>query len=255
MRRLPLIVLVSSFVGIAAVRSAVGDTQKPDFGAGDVKKGYDINKSGLVPVYPEGFACSPITSSYASWVDVDGLHRDEIHSGIDAGRLGEWIIAPGPGTVRAAWEADWQWGAEGALLVVHTAEELNLPNGPPLFYSVYDHLKWDEVRRFKPGQTIRRGERLARVYRPGGHKEYLPEVHFEVWEAHHDNLTWVTNKHGGREWRNDTARLIDPLYMFGIHSPPADGTSVSIVPYEPKRRYKSFAGFTYLLECERTKSR
>lgn len=251
MSRRLLLLLLFLALGAALQRTAFGHSQAPQVEGDGVKKGYNIKPTGLVPVYPEGFACSPLTSTYASWVDVDGGHRDEIHSGVDGGRLGEWIIAPGPGTVRAVWEADWQWGKEGALVLVHTAAELNLKDGPPLYYSVYDHLKWDEIKGMRPGQKIRRGQRLARVYRPGGHKEYLPEVHFEVWETHHDNLTWITNKHGGREWRNDTARLIDPLYMWGVNNPPHDGRSVELVPFEAKRAFKSFRGFTYIFECPR----
>lgn len=230
--------------------SAMANTQR--WSAGDaVRKGYGITESGLVPVYPKGFACSELTSTYASWVDVDGRPRDAVHSGVDGGRLGEWIVAPGPGTVRAVWEANWRWGKEGALLLTHTAEELNLTGGVPLYFTVYDHLKWEEIQHLKPGQKIRRGQRLARVYRPAGRVQYLPEVHFEVWEADHDKLTWITNMHGGAEWRNETARLIDPLYMFGRHSGQRDGRFVKIKPFEPKKRYGAFRGFTYIFECPR----
>ncbi|HEX2842311.1 M23 family metallopeptidase [Hyphomicrobium sp.] len=219
----------------------------------EMKKGYDIRKTGLVPVYPKGYACSPLTSFYASWLDVDGTHRDEIHSGVDGGQLGEWILAPAAGTVRAVWEADWQWGKEGALLVVHTAEDLNLEGeGAAFYYTVYDHLKYDEIAKLKPGQKIARGERLARVYRPGGHAHYLPEVHWEVWEVEDDTLTWTVNRYGGREWRNPRARLIDPLYMLGVHRPPDDGRSVSVVPFERGRNYSKFRGFTYIFQCRKT---
>ncbi len=92
--------------------------------------------------------------------------------------LGEWILAPGPGTVRAVWEADWQWGREGALLISHTAQELNMEGtGAPLYYTAYDHVRYAEVSKFKVGQKIERGQPLARVHRPGGHAEYLPGVH------------------------------------------------------------------------------
>jgi murein DD-endopeptidase MepM/ murein hydrolase activator NlpD len=219
---------------------------------GDMKKGYDIKKTGLVPVYPEGYACSPLTSFYASWLDVDGTHRDEIHSGVDGGALGEWILAPAPGKVLAVWEADWQWGREGALLLVHTAKDLNLEgDGAPFYFTAYDHVKYSEISGLRVGQTIERGQPLARVYRPGGHARYLPEVHWEVWEARYESLRWVTNSHGGREWRNESARLIDPLYMLGIHNPPTDGKSVPIAPFEADRDYSSFRGFTYIFRCRK----
>ena len=84
---------------------------------GDIDlKGYDIKPTGLRPQYPAGF-CSPLTSLYASWIDVDGTRRTEAHSGVDGGRLDDPILAPGPGTIRAVWQADWGWGNEGALLI------------------------------------------------------------------------------------------------------------------------------------------
>lgn len=218
----------------------------------EMKKGHNISKTGLVPIYPDDFRCSPLTSFYASWLDVDGTHREEIHSGVDGGELGEWIIAPASGTVHAAWEANWGWGKEGALLLVHTAAEVNMAGmGPPLYFTVYDHLKYEEIADLKVGQRISRGQRLARVYRPGGNPRYLPEVHWEVWEVQSGELRWKVNRHGGREWRSPEATLIDPLYMLGIHSPPEDGRSVNIVPFEPNRNYDGFRGFTYIFECPR----
>src|ERR1700761_3961020 len=71
------------------------------------RKGYDIEKTGLTPRFPTEKSCPPITSFYASWDDVDGTRRDEEHSGIDAGRVGDPIIAPAPGHVVAVWEANW----------------------------------------------------------------------------------------------------------------------------------------------------
>lgn len=215
-----------------------------------VKKGYDIAQSGLVPIYPAGRSCSPLTSLYASWIDVDGGDRDSAHSGVDGGRLGETILAPGPGTVHAVWEADWRWGLEGALLISHTAEELNMAGDPPVFLTAYDHLNYNDIKHLKVGDRISRGQPLARVHRPGGHKKYLPEVHWEVWEAQNDKLTWITNRYGGREWRNPTARLIDPLFMLGIHSPPHDGRSVEIVPFDADADYSKFRGFTYIFGCK-----
>lgn len=235
-------VLLLAACGLAVAHSL-------DHGADRVKKGYDIRKSDLVPVYPEGFDCSPLTSLYASWTDVDGGDREEIHSGVDGGRLGEPILAPGPGTVRAVWETNWQWGQEGALLLSHSADELNMPGTPPVYYTAYDHLRYDEIRHLKVGQKIARGQPLAHVYRPGGHTSFLPEVHWEVWEVGVDDLRWVTNRYGGREWRNDTARLIDPLYMLGVNAPPRDGRSVRIVPFEPGAGYATFRGFTYIFGC------
>jgi hypothetical protein len=64
---------------------------------------------------------------------------------------------------------------EGALLVVHTREDLNLNEGPKFYYAEFDHLKYENISGLKEGQRIARGERIASVYRPGGKRRYLPE--------------------------------------------------------------------------------
>jgi hypothetical protein len=88
-----------------------------------VLRGYDVSKTGLTPRYPSNHSCSPLTSFYASWDDVDGTKREEPHSGLDGGRLGDPILSPGPGKVVAAWKANWGWGEEGAILIQHSREE------------------------------------------------------------------------------------------------------------------------------------
>ncbi|WP_409560556.1 M23 family metallopeptidase [Hyphomicrobium sp. B1] len=213
-----------------------------------MKKGYGVKPTGLKPVYPDDFKCSPITSPYATWIDVDGTRRDEVHTGIDAGRLGDWIVAPASGTVRAVWKADWKWGREGALLIRHDRRDVNLSDGPKYYYSEFDHLDFDEIKHLKEGQRVERGERLARVTRPGGNPNYLPEVHWEVWEVDDDQISWRPNRYGAEDWWNGTAALIDPLYMLGLNDPPKDG-NVKIVPFVKGRDYAGFRGFTYILQC------
>jgi murein DD-endopeptidase MepM/ murein hydrolase activator NlpD len=232
----------------AVMASDVIARSKDDFAL----KGYDIKSTGLEPRYPAGFACSPLTSLYASWIDVDGTRRTEPHSGLDGGRLGDPILAPGPGAIRAVWEADWGWGREGALLIRHTPRQLNLRDRAAFYYSEFDHLRYDDIRELKVGQSISRGDLLAYVFRPGGNDEYLPEVHWEVWEIGEGaDLTWSTNEHGGKYWINETARLIDPLYMLARNTPPAADGDVSIAPFIENKSYADFKGFTYILPCWR----
>lgn len=249
MRRVSLVANLLALSLFAWCGASFAHTIDGDLSA--MRKGYGIKKSRLVPVYPKSYDCSPLTSLYASWIDVDGSRRTEVHSGVDGGRLGDRVIAPAPGTVKAVWVANWGWGREGALLLAHTADELNMADGAPLYYTAYDHLRYDDIKHLKVGQKLERGAELARVYRPGGHSFYLPEVHWEVWEVQGDGLTWVTNRHGGREWRNEHARLIDPLYMLGVHNPPLDGRSVRITPFEPGTDYANFRGFTYIFDCHK----
>jgi murein DD-endopeptidase MepM/ murein hydrolase activator NlpD len=240
---------IFSIAGLCLACTAVAETSVPRDKPVAMKKGLGVTETGLKPVYPADSDCSPITSFYASWIDVDGTRRDEIHTGIDAGRLGEWIVAPAPGTVRAVWKADWKWGSEGALLIRHDRQDLNLKGGPKFYYTEFDHLNFDEIKDLKVGQKLQRGQKLARVSRPGDSNSYLPEVHWEVWEADTDNLVWRTNSYNAADWWNDSAELIDPLYMLGMHNPPADGNSVEITPFVDGRDYTGFRGFTYILPC------
>jgi hypothetical protein len=239
-----LFVLVLS----AAVMTAVMAKSR-----GDIDwKGYDIKPTGLKPQYPMGFTCSPLTSLYASWIDVDGTRRKEPHSGVDGGHLGDSILAPGAGTVRAVWRADWGWGDEGALLIEHSPHQLNLRDHAALYYSEFDHLRYADISDMKEGESISRGEILANVFRPGGNDEYLPEVHWEVWEIkENDDLSWSTNKYGGKYWINETARLIDPLYMLARNTAPASDGDVTITPFVYNKDYSGFRGFTYILPCWR----
>jgi len=254
-RRAPATVLLvlTAAALLCGLRTAVMAECKCDVSSkGKAVKGYDITPTGLKPRYPEGFQCSPLTSLYASWIDVDGSIRDEIHSGVDGGRLGDQIVAPGPGVVRAVWRANWGWGQEGALLIRHTGNDLNLPSERPFYFSEFDHLRFDEINHFQVGDRISRGEPLAHVFRPGGNKQYLPEVHWEVWEiSQDDELTWRTNKYGGRYWVNDSGRLIDPLYLLARNTSPDANGGVLLTPFVADRDYREFRGFTYILPCQR----
>ena len=140
----------------------------------------------------------------------------------------------------AAWEANWKWGPEGALLISHSSKDLNLASGPAYYYSEFDHLNFDEVKRLKPGDRVERGQRLARVHRPGGHSFYLPEVHWEVWEAEDEDIKWKTNTYDALAWSNRSAVLIDPLYMLALHAPPNDKRTVKLTPFIRGENYSSF---------------
>ena len=215
-------------------------------------KGYDIASTGLQPSYPRNYMCPPLTSLYASWIDVDGTRRKERHSGVDGGRLGDPVLAPAPGKVRRVWVADWGEGHEGAVLLRHTREDLNLTDGPRFYYSEFDHVKYSDVSSLKEGQRIERGERIGQVFRPGGKSIYLPEVHFEVYEVDDDEaLKWRVNERGTEFFTNPTSRLIDPLYLLSLEVRPNSQLEAPIQPFETDRSYRGFKGFTYFLQCRK----
>jgi len=212
-----------------------------------VPNGAVVEQRGLLPKYPADKDCSPITSTFASWADVDGSRRDEAHSGIDAGRLGDPILAPAPGVVAAVWPANWGWGREGALIIKHERSDLGLQDGPPFYYSEFDHLRYRDIRNLSVGQRVARGERLARVFRPGGNPDYLPEVHWEVWSIDDDSATtWHKNEFGRNDWFNKTANLVDPLSLMSPAVPVSGDDGVELQAFEKGRDYR---GFTYILPC------
>lgn len=242
---------IFTVVGVWLTLAAIMGKAASDHVSVSTNEASAVTPSGLKAIYPAGFDCTRIASSYASWIDVDGTRRDEIHTGVDVGRLGEWVLAPASGTVRAVWKANWKWGSEGALLIRHDRSDLNLTGGPEFYYSEFDHLDFDEIKHFSAGQKVERGQRLARVMHPGENETYLPEVHWEVWKADHDNLTWRTNRYGAPDWWNDSAELVDPLSMLALNRPPADGKSVEIFPFVKSKDYDGFRGFTYIMPCTR----
>src|SRR5579871_2268391 len=66
--------------GSACTRLAAAESPGvPNAAAEDKLKGYDITSTGLRPRYPKDYACSALTSLYASWIDVDRTRRDEHH--------------------------------------------------------------------------------------------------------------------------------------------------------------------------------
>lgn len=204
----------------------------------------------LTPVYPDDKDCPPVTSLFSSWDDLDGSKRDEPHTGIDAGRLGDAVIAPAAGQVIAVWRADWGWGDEGALLIQHSKEDLNLDSGPEFYYSEFDHLRFNDIRRFAKGRRIKRGERLAPVFRPGGDPRWPPEVHWEVWSIEDPSVTeWRTNEFGRKYWVNKTGHLIDPLSTLALNAPASGDTNVKIPAFDKTKSYGDFRGFTYILAC------
>jgi hypothetical protein len=248
----PAIILVSATIAGAERHAAAQTGVAPAPEGEHALKGYDIAPTGLRPKYPSDQVCSPLTSLYASWIDVDGTRRDEAHSGVDGGRLRDDVLAPAPGTIRRVWIADWGQGREGALLIVHTLEALNLTAGSKFYYAAFYHLNYRDVEGLQQGQRIARGERIARVWRPGGKSKYLPEVHLETYEVEEDAaLTWGVSKRGTEYFENPTYRLIDPLYLLSLDVRPTPQREALVQPFDPERDYSAFKGFTYFLPCRK----
>ncbi len=232
--------------------SVAGFGARADADSSNSGSGIKVVPTGLIPLYPKNYDCSPLTSLYASWIDIDGTKRDEQHTGVDGGRIGEWILAPAPGEVRAVWRSNWGWGWEGSLIIKHTRDEAGADEDASFYYSALDHLNYDEIKHFKVGERIGRGQRLGRVHRPGGVSDYLPEVHWEVWESKNDNIKWLTNEYGALTWFIPKAQLVDPLAMLQITSDSSEtDKKVKIVPFTECEARGECRGFTYILPCKK----
>lgn len=245
--RLTRSAIVAGFVALTAIACAIVNQFDLD--------SLETLPTGLVAVDPSGWRCSPVTSLFGSLIDVDGKSRDIRHEGIDAGRLGEAVLAPADATVIALWETDNCCGKEYNLLLLHTRDDVNLHDGPPYYYSEFDHLDGDDVADLEVGDRIRRGQRIARVSRPGGDERYLAEVHWEVYRVrrHSDHaLTWTTNDQYAPMWLNLNARLVDPLTLLSKQRRPSASGAVELPVYVEGRDYRNFKGFTYILPCART---
>ncbi len=215
-------------------------------------KGYDTYPSGLIPVYPSDRQCPQLSSLYASWEDVDGSRREKRHVGVDGGDFGDEILAPADGTLIAIWKRNRDLGGDWSILITHSPDDLNIKNKGFVYYSEFDHLRFEQLSHLNLNQHISRGQRIAFVDRPGGNPAYLPEVHWEVYEVPEtdkDALVWKVEEKGDVVWWNYSARLIDPLY-FMPRKKKKDGHSLAhITPYSKDQNYSSFAGFTYILGC------
>ncbi len=178
---------------VAALNTAVASSDR------DPLKGYDASPTILRPVYPNTHACSPITSLYGSWMDLDGTRRDERHVGIDVGEFGDIVLAPAAGVVMAIWETDHGWGKDWNVLIAHSAADLDMPDPTVTYYSEFDHLQYGDIKHLLIGETVMRGAEIGVVRHPGGNTQFRPEVHWEVYEvatARRNDLTWKVDETG-----------------------------------------------------------
>jgi len=205
----------------------------------------------LTPVYPENFACGPITSLFGSMTDLDHSRRSEPHVGIDLGNRGDVVIAPADGVIRAIWRVEHGWGDDWNVLLLHAPADLNLPGQAVVYFTEFDHLRRDDIAHLTVGARVRRGDRIGVVRHPGNNAQFRAEVHLEVYEVpanRQDEMTWHTDG-GFRYWVNHAARLIDPLSLLAQHQREIVDGHVEIVPYHATGDYRAFRGFIYPLSC------
>lgn len=216
-------------------------------------KGYGADPTGLLPRYPRDSVCPALRSLHGSGVGAMGSGQHERQSGVVGGRFGDAVIAPAGGKITALWETDTGWGKEWAVLISHTARDLNASEAGVSYLSEFSHFELWDVQDHRIGSRIRRGQKIGIVRHPGGNKDHPAGVRWQVYEAPVGaarQLRWVGNRYGGEDWVHDAARPIDPLFMLSRNQRKNTAGPVDLVPYTKGNDYSDYIGFTYIFECK-----
>lgn len=203
------------------------------------------------PVYPPNMNCGQITSLFGSMQDLDGNRRDVAHTGIDLGEFGDIVIAPAAGVIGKIWPVKHPWGSDWNLLIIHTANDLNLPDSQSIYYTEFDHLQRGDMLNLKANDRLKQGQQIGVVRHPGNNHRFRAEVHMEVYKipvADHPDTIWRDNS-GFRYWWNASAKRVDPLEMLSKHMQSLAGQPVQVPLYNPGVTPLNLAGFVYPLRC------
>jgi hypothetical protein len=81
---------------------------------------------------------------------------------------------------------------------------------------------------FQKGSAISKGisgsngdRKSGRSTARGGKPEYLPEVHWEVYEVIDDSaIEWKVGEYGTQVWTNEKSEIIDPRYLLSANGRP-----------------------------------
>lgn len=208
--------------------------------------------SKYIPVYPPNLTCGQITSGFGSMRDLDGSLRNAPHVGIDLGEAGDVVVAPADGVIGAIWQVEHEFGADWNLLLVHTPDDLNMPDESVVFYTEFDHLQRDDMPNFGVGDKIHRSDPIGVVRHPGNNSRFRAEVHMEVYAlpvSRQSDTQWHDDN-GIRYWQNESADLTDPLIMMSRHMAKIVNHRVELVVAVPHAFSAEFQGFVYPLLCD-----
>lgn len=200
-----------------------GGNQQPrsDFGQA-------LPSAGLSVHFPNGAACTPISSPYGSPTRYDGSKRPTggldgvLHGGIDLTLKPETpLLAVAPGRVFSIGEGGMLEG--NFIWILHLPADTGLPFG---FLAKYQHLL--EKPNVARGERVSVGQAIAlsgKTGTVGGHYRSAgyPHLHLTVRMIPDDKLPLVENAAGEFLINRDTV-IIDPLsiYIPGIKAPGDD---------------------------------
>jgi 4-aminobutyrate aminotransferase-like enzyme/Ser/Thr protein kinase RdoA (MazF antagonist)/murein DD-endopeptidase MepM/ murein hydrolase activator NlpD len=119
---------------------------------------------------PRGVYTSPQFAAEGN----DGREWRTVHLGIDLfAEAGTPLFAPLDGVVHALKNNAVALDYGPTVILKHTAGELS-------FYTLYGHLSVDSLERLQVGQTVRRGEQVAKIGTYPTNGGWPPHVHFQV---------------------------------------------------------------------------
>lgn len=205
-------------------------------GSGFVEqRDHDVRATGLVPAFPEGYACDPISSPYASPMRYDGSRRlgnrnEGLHGGIDITlKEGTPLLAVAGGKVIAKGTGGQLEG--NYLWLQHAPADTGLSIWS---YAKYQHLA--EVPALNEGDAVRAGQIVARSGNTGTVGGYYgaagyAHLHLTIFAGPSEQYTKIGMY--GSMIRAQDASLVDPLvlYVSGIDDP----ASAAALPQDRKR--------------------
>lgn len=177
---------------------------------------YEVQPTGLAPVFPPGYSCDPIASPFGSPARFDGSTRrgdrnSGLHGGLDISlKEGTPLLAMASGTVLFSGEGG---QLEGIYLwLLHAPEDTGLPYGVIV---KYQHLQ--TLPSVHPGDPIALGQVVAlsgmtgTVGRAFGPKGY-PHLHISLFDLSQSGIQWASVSRPNVRPKDGV--LSDPMLLF-----------------------------------------
>lgn len=194
-RNLPLM-LVCGLAAAAFALPSQAQMEKRGGPKGGLDLHYEVQPTGLTPVFPPGYTCDPIASPFGSPARFDGSTRrgdrnSGLHGGLDISlKEGTPLLAMASGTVLSSGEGG---QLEGIYLwLLHTPADTGLPYGVIV---KYQHLQ--VLPSVRPGDRIALGQVVAlsgltgTVGRAFGPKGY-PHLHISLFDLSRADIEWAS---------------------------------------------------------------
>lgn len=213
----------------------------------------DVRETGLTAVFPEGYACEPIASPFASPTRYDGSSRrgdrnEGLHGGMDiALKQGTALLAVAAGKVIAKGEGGRLEG--NYLWLQHAPEDTGLR-----FWSYTKYQRLAEVPALNEGDQVRVGQVVARsgnTGTAGGYFGAAGYAHLHLTRFAGPSERYIKAGMYGSMVKARDAHIADPLALY--LSDIDDLASVAALPQDRKRVCISVVGDTGAIDPAESK--